>query len=270
MTDTPTDAAERAPEPVSNERVEERFRLADEILRAPSRFTKDFVVNELGQAVAELAGATERARAELRALLAEREQLAAHAADLPPMREATDSAAERVRATLADHIAGGRLAAPYLAEDDVTAVLDNREVWRNLARKRGAERDQLQARLDQIGEVHEEWGLQITAHRPADARSYGYGDLGRWEARAAQQQWHRLVRREATDWRDAEGTTGPYADAVQDGAAQWTADADQPEVRDTAAWCFNRHPDHPLPCGRLAGHDGRHKRGEREWDNADA
>lgn len=33
------------------------------------------------------------------------------------------------------------------------------------------------------------------------------------------------------------------------------------------AWCWNRHPDHPLPCGRFAGHDGQHARGEHRWDN---
>lgn len=53
-----------SPEQVTDKRVEELFNLADEILRAPSRFTKDFVVNELGQAVAELVGAVERARAD--------------------------------------------------------------------------------------------------------------------------------------------------------------------------------------------------------------
>lgn len=62
------------PEHVTDERVEELFNLADEILRAPSRFTKDFIVNELGQAVAELAGAVERSRAvetRLRATIAD-------------------------------------------------------------------------------------------------------------------------------------------------------------------------------------------------------
>lgn len=58
-------------EPISEKRVEEIFNLADEIIRAPSRFTKDFVVQELGRGVAELAGATERARAELEQLRAE-------------------------------------------------------------------------------------------------------------------------------------------------------------------------------------------------------
>jgi len=52
-------------EPISDKRVEEIFNLADEIIRAPSRFTKDFVVQELGRGVAELAGAVERARARL-------------------------------------------------------------------------------------------------------------------------------------------------------------------------------------------------------------
>lgn len=52
-------------EPISDARVEEIFNLADEIIRAPSRFTKGFVIQELGRGVAELAGATKRARAEL-------------------------------------------------------------------------------------------------------------------------------------------------------------------------------------------------------------
>lgn len=56
---------------VTDERVTQLFNLADEIIKAPSRFTKDFVVMELGQAVAELAGSVERARADVRQLLDE-------------------------------------------------------------------------------------------------------------------------------------------------------------------------------------------------------
>lgn len=35
-----------------------------------------------------------------------------------------------------------------------------------------------------------------------------------------------------------------------------------------AVWCWNRHPDHPLHCGRFAGHEGPHIRGERRWEDA--
>lgn len=56
----------------------------------------------------------------------------------------------------------------------------------------------------QLAELGDEWGLRTSAHRPDDARSYGRGDVGRWKARAAQQQWHVLVRRQATNWRGAE------------------------------------------------------------------
>lgn len=35
-----------------------------------------------------------------------------------------------------------------------------------------------------------------------------------------------------------------------------------------AIWCWNRHPDHPLPCTRFAGHEGPHVRGERRWEDA--
>lgn len=45
-------------------------------------------------------------------------------------------------------------------------------------------------------------------------------------------------------------------------------DANQPEVRDTTVWCWHRNPDHPLRCGRFAGHEGQHARGERRWDPA--
>lgn len=45
-----------------------------------------------------------------------------------------------------------------------------------------------------------------------------------------------------------------------------SADHGQPEVRDPSAWCWKPNPNGPLPCGRLANHDGKHKRGEREWD----
>lgn len=62
----------RGADHVTDERVTQLFNLADEIIRAPSRFTKDFVVMELGKAVAELAGAVERARANVAELEAER------------------------------------------------------------------------------------------------------------------------------------------------------------------------------------------------------
>lgn len=55
-------------ESISDARVEEIFNLADEIVRAPARFTKDFVVQELGRGIAELAGAVERARKQLAAI----------------------------------------------------------------------------------------------------------------------------------------------------------------------------------------------------------
>lgn len=34
-----------------------------------------------------------------------------------------------------------------------------------------------------------------------------------------------------------------------------------------AVWCWSRHPDHPLSCGRFAGHEGQHVRGEHRWDD---
>lgn len=37
-----------------------------------------------------------------------------------------------------------------------------------------------------------------------------------------------------------------------------------------AVWCWNHHPDHPLDCGRFAGHEGDHVRGERRWANAES
>ena len=56
------------------------------------------------------------------------------------------SAAERVRATLDRHAARGSIGGEYL-DADVRAVLDNREMWRNLALSRGAERDERDAAL---------------------------------------------------------------------------------------------------------------------------
>lgn len=41
--------------------------------------------------------------------------------------------------------------------------------------------------------------------------------------------------------------------------------AEPTEVRDQSAWCWAPNPYGPLHCGRLARHDGPHKRGEREW-----
>lgn len=92
------------PEHVTDERVEELFNLADEILRAPSRFTKDFIVNELGQAVAELAGAVERSRAveaKLRAAIAdERTRLSQEMESEEREQHPDDAAVVGVRAWL--------------------------------------------------------------------------------------------------------------------------------------------------------------------------
>lgn len=55
---------------IGPDRVEQIFTLADEILRAPSRFTKAYVVEHLAAGVADLSGALDRARAELEQLRA--------------------------------------------------------------------------------------------------------------------------------------------------------------------------------------------------------
>lgn len=59
--------AEPTPEWIGPERVEQIFTLADEILRAPARFTKAFVVENFAAGVADLAGRIDRYAAELAA-----------------------------------------------------------------------------------------------------------------------------------------------------------------------------------------------------------
>jgi hypothetical protein len=66
------------------------------------------------------------------------------------------SAAERVRATIALRADHGTAVYEHddadltAVLDDLTAVLDNREVWRNLALSRGKEREQLAARVEEL------------------------------------------------------------------------------------------------------------------------
>lgn len=43
------------------------------------------------------------------------------------MTDPTDAAAGRLRALIDEHVAAGRLAAPYYSESDLRAVLDERE-----------------------------------------------------------------------------------------------------------------------------------------------
>lgn len=88
-----------------------------------------------------------------------------------------------------------------------------------------------------------------------------------------------LLHRRMGEWRDAEPADAPAAalSATLPAAegAEGSADARTPvraaaelsEVRDQSAWCWAPNPKGPLPCGRLARHDGPHKRGERTWDN---
>jgi hypothetical protein len=139
----------------------------------------------------------------------------------------TDQQIETVRHDLTTPPAErGAAFAPFVVRkllgeiDRLNAVLDANRVVRNAAESSGRvykavvdrlkvertqlrdERDQLRARLDEIGETREEWGLRLSTHRDDDAKPYGHGDIGRWEARAAQQQWHVLVRRHNGPWRE--------------------------------------------------------------------
>jgi hypothetical protein len=67
----------------------------------------------------------------------ERTALAAKTDERPAAEQDGDSAADRVRRTANRRLADGYKTADY-DDEDVIAVLDNREAWRNLARSRGA------------------------------------------------------------------------------------------------------------------------------------
>lgn len=116
--------------------------------------------------------------------------------------------------------------------------------------------------IDSIGDVR--WLLeQLQAARLDDARAV----VDAIERRHVSGQG--LIRRVRQINALFERFNRYIADAEQRTEDVYTADADQPEVRDHSAWCWNRHPDHPLPCGRLAGHYGQHARGERRWDSVE-
>lgn len=66
-------------------------------------------------------------------------ELASQRAGQPTVEQDGDSAADRVRKTANRRLADGYKTADY-DDEDVMAVLDNREQWRNLALSRGAKR----------------------------------------------------------------------------------------------------------------------------------
>jgi len=67
----------------------------------------------------------------------------------PVSGEQQDGAAEAVRRIYERRVEHGYKTADY-DDDDIVAVLDNREAWRNLARSRGVERDALAARVAEL------------------------------------------------------------------------------------------------------------------------
>ncbi|HEY0936968.1 MAG TPA: hypothetical protein VGD91_24940 [Trebonia sp.] len=153
-------------------------------------------------------------------LLAEVDRLRAQLAEMIRCRDNAMSYAERQHVpiqlddeidingeVLADRIEGELLGPGWDWDDDRTPGLLARTAVAMIRPHLARLTDQAQkarAQLAEIGETTVEWGLRLSTHHAADAKSYGRGDVGRWEARAAQQHWHTLVRRSAGDWRDVE------------------------------------------------------------------
>lgn len=189
---------ERCPgrEPVSNERVEELFNLADEILRAPSRFEKGFIVNELGQAVAELVGAVERSRAvetKLRATIADEHSSLSRLLD--NAEEVARLTAELVDARDANVLLRNG-SKKLRAELDRCAELNRGLVDENTALT--AERDQARDALAALrGRLRPEWGYGPHSLDVVSTSSAVHaGEVAR---RRGEKRWTRLK----TDWAEA-------------------------------------------------------------------
>lgn len=160
------------PEWIGPDRVEQIFALADEILRAPSRFAKDFVVENLAAGVSDLAGRIDRLRAELAAA-----------------NERADEAEAK------ETYWHGRTEAAWehgdkLANDLIAATFGD-----------GDTRDELRTRLVEVGDLRQEWGYRYAVARVED------GIDNERTARLLAAPTDRIIWRYVGDWRDADAAS---------------------------------------------------------------